>query len=87
MKVAVENRIIQYAVQQGWLPINDYTYTTANEFSLFSCYLLENEPERYHEIFEAVNKDDLEDDEVWAIIEKSYPEIYQDFNIWSSKGE
>lgn len=87
MRVAVENRIIQYAVQQGWLPINDYTYTPANEFSLFSCYLLENEPERYHEIFEAVNKDELEDDEVWAIIEKSYPEIYEDFNIWSSKGE
>ncbi len=85
MRVAVENRIIQYAVQQGWLPINDYTYTPANEFSLFSCYLLENEPERYHEIFEAVNKDELEDDEVWAIIEKSYPEIYQDFKLWSAK--
>jgi len=87
MKYAVEDMIIQYASQQGWLPVNDLTYTPDNEFSLFSCYLLENEPERYHEIFEAMNVVGLEDDEVWAIVEKSYPEIYQDFKVWSSKGE
>jgi hypothetical protein len=87
MKSAVEGRIIQYASQQGWLPINDYIYTPVSEFALFSCYLLEHETERYREIFEAVNEARLEEDEVWAIIEKSYPEIYQDFRIWSGKGE
>jgi len=87
MKDAVKVSIIQYAAQQGWLPVSDYPYIPDNEFSLFSCYLLENEPERYREIFEAVNVDGLEDDEFWAIIEKSFPEIYQDFNIWSGKGE
>ncbi len=87
MKTAVENRIIQYASQQGWLPINEYTYSPQNKFTSFSCYLLENELERYQEIFEAVNEFGLEEDEVWAVIEKSYPEIYQDFNLWSGKGE
>jgi len=87
MKYVVEDRMIQYAAQQGWLPINDYAYTPANEFALFSCYLLENELERYHEIFAAINEVELKDEEVWAIIEKSYPEIYQDFKLWLNKGE
>lgn len=83
----VEGRIIQYASQQGWLPINESIYSPQDRFTSFSCYLLDHEPERYHEIFEAVNEIGLEEDEAWAVIEKSYPEIYQDFNLWSGKGE
>ena len=87
MKAAVEGRVMEYAARQGWLPIEDYAYRPHDVYTSFSCYLLDHEPERFREIFDAINEARLDEDEALEVIKNSCPEIYRDFRVWSGEGE
>lgn len=87
MKAAVEGRVMEYAARQGRLPIEDYVYSPHDVYTSFSCYLLDHEPERFREIFDAINEARLDEDGALEVIKTSYPEIYRDFRVWSGGGE